>query len=111
MILEGISWLEMKIVSTLNKWVALFAMGICTDQGYVKSATSKKEKKMESEEYKLEDLKELEHQVLKKAVAKLNKMLKEKKLCNLFGKCEEAHLSEMVKVCHQIRSLVESTTP
>jgi hypothetical protein len=53
-----------------------------------------------------EQLAELELKVVDKALEKLNQMLKEKQKCNLFGKCENAHIAEMVKMCHQVRSLL-----
>lgn len=50
-------------------------------------------------------LKELEAAVVQKALEKLDKMTLATK-AKLFQGCENAHVSEMVKLCHQVRSLV-----
>ncbi len=52
-------------------------------------------------------LKELEWKVVDLALTKLFAMQTDYQACHYFGGCSLLHLAEMVKLCHQIRSLQE----
>lgn len=54
----------------------------------------------------VEKQKEQEAKLVEKLQAKLDAMLEVEGGKKLFGGCKHAHLTEMVKVAHQVRSLV-----
>lgn len=53
-----------------------------------------------------EKQKEQEAKLLEKLQSKLDEMLEVKSEKKLFQGCKHAHLTEMVKVAHQVRSLL-----